>query len=48
MTKEIKVTEEHRERERLSNLAEGCNLDPDKKRFEIARNRERRFLLCIY
>lgn len=36
MTKEIKVTEEYRERETLSNL-EGCNLDPDKKRFGIAR-----------
>lgn len=27
MTKEIKVTEEHREREKLGNLADGCNLD---------------------
>lgn len=34
MTKEIKATEEQ-ERERLSSLAEGCNLEPD-RRFGIA------------
>lgn len=38
MTKEIKVTEEHRERERLSSLAEGCDFEPDKKWSGIARN----------
>lgn len=46
MTKEIKATEEQ-ERERLSSLAEGCNLEPD-RRFGIAgHQRKEIFAMCL-
>lgn len=41
MTKERKVKS-------LSNLAEGCDLDPCKKESGIAGNRERKFVLGVY
>lgn len=47
MTKEIEVTEEHRGGERLSSLAEGCNFEPDKKQFGIARN-QRKEIFIMY
>lgn len=48
LTKEMKWLKRTEERERLSNLDDGCNSDPDMTGLGLLEIRERRLLLCIY